>query len=155
MGVAEAAIAAARQDDFLADLGHVGNQRLAVVFQNLGADRDLEHGVLAAGAAPVLAHAMAAARGLEMLVVAKIDQGIEAIDAFDDDIAAAPAVTAVRAAEFDEFLAPERDAAGAAIAGADIDLGFVQELHRAKSRARAFARRLLLRRNGRFSPDML
>jgi hypothetical protein len=51
-----------------------------------------------------------------MLLVAKIDQRVEAFGAFDDDVAAAPAIAAVRAAEFDEFFAPERDAAGAAVA---------------------------------------
>jgi endonuclease/exonuclease/phosphatase family metal-dependent hydrolase len=41
------------------------------------------------------------------------------------------AVAAVRAAELDELLAPERDGAGAAVAGADVDLGLVEELHAA------------------------
>ena len=45
------------------------------------------------------------------------------------DVAAAAAVAAARAAEFDELLAPERDAAVAAGAGRDIDLGFVEEFH--------------------------
>ena len=87
----------------------------------------IDVGAVRAGA--VLAHAVAAGLGLEMLLVAVVDQRVEAVDAFDDDIAAAAAVAAVRAAEFDEFLAPERDAAGAAVAGADIDFGLVEEFH--------------------------
>jgi hypothetical protein len=53
-----------------------------------------------------------------MLVVAVVDQRVEPVDAFGPDIAAAPAVAAIRPAELDEFLAPERDGARPAIAGA-------------------------------------
>ena len=67
---------------------------------------------------------------LEMLLVAVIDQGIEAADAFDDDIAAAAAVAAIGAAEFDEFLAPERQASGAAVARPDVDPGGIEKFHR-------------------------
>jgi len=41
-----------------------------------------------------------------MLLVAKVDQRVEAIRAFDDNVAATPAVPAVGTAELDEFLAP-------------------------------------------------
>jgi hypothetical protein len=64
-----------------------------------------------------------------VLLVAVVDQRIEAVDSLDDDVAALAAVAAGRAAEFDELLAPERDAAIAARAGPDIDLGFVEEFH--------------------------
>ena len=67
--------------------------------------------------------------GLEVLLVAIVDQGVEAVGAFGDDIAAAPAIAAVRPAELDELLAPERDGAGAAVARLHIDLGLVEELH--------------------------
>ena len=65
-----------------------------------------------------------------MLLIAKVDQRVEAVGAFDHDVAAAPAVAAVRAAELDEFLAPERDRARPAVAGADIDPRLVEKLHR-------------------------
>ncbi len=104
-------------------------QRLAVLLENLRADRHLEHGVGAIGAVAVLAHAAAAVLGHVMLLVAVIDQGVEAVDRFRNDIAALAAVAAVGAAVFDEFLAPERNAAIAAVAGADIDLGFIEEFH--------------------------
>jgi hypothetical protein len=77
----------------------------------------------------VLAHAAAAALRLEVLLVAVVDQRVEAVDGLDHDVAAFAAVTAVRAAELDELLAPERHAAVAARAGLDIDLGLVEELH--------------------------
>ena len=84
---------------------------------------------LALGAVAVLAHAMGAGRGLEVLLVAVVDQRVEPVDALDDDVAAAPAIAAVGAAELDELLAQERHAAGAAVAGADIDLGLVEKFH--------------------------
>ena len=84
---------------------------------------------LAVGAVAVLAHAVGALLRLEVLLVAVVDQRVEAVDRLDDDVAAAAAIAAVGPAELDELLAPERHAAVAAVAGADIDLGLVEEFH--------------------------
>src|SRR5436853_907554 len=105
MGVAEAAIAALGKHKMLADLGEVGEQRLAVLVQDLGADRHLQRDVIALGAVAVLAHAMVALLRLEVLLVAIVDQRVEALDGFNDHIAAATAIAAARTAEFNEFLA--------------------------------------------------
>ena len=129
IGVAEAAIAALGKQHPLADMGHVGDDRLAVLVEDLGAGRDLEDHVGALRAGAVLAHAVPARLGLEMLLVAVIDQRVQALDALGPDVAAAPAVAAVGPAELDEFLAPERDGARAAVAGPNIDLGLIEELH--------------------------
>ncbi len=114
IGVAEAAIAALGDGHALADMGEIGKQRLAVFVVDLRADRHLEHHVLAVGAVHVLAHAVAAALGLEVLLVAVVDQRIEAVDRLDHDVAAAAAVAAAGPAELDELLAAEGDAAVAA-----------------------------------------
>ena len=45
--------------------------------------------------------------GLEVLLVAVVDQGVEPVDAFDHDVAAAAAIAAVGAAELDELFAQE------------------------------------------------
>ena len=127
--VAEAAIAALGQHDAVAGLVEIGQQGLAVLFVDLRADRHLEHDVGAVRAMAVLAHAADAALGLEMLLVAVVDQRVEAFDRLGDDIAAVAAVAAARPAELDVLLAPERHAAVPAVAGADIDLGFVEEFH--------------------------
>ena len=129
MRVAEAAIAALGQHDALSDLREIGEQRLIVLIENLRSDRHLEDNVGAVRAGAVLAHAVAAGLRLEVLLVAIIDQRIEAFDAFRNDVAAAPAVAAVRSAELDELLAAERDGPCAAIARADIDFGLVEEFH--------------------------
>ena len=89
----------------------------------------LQHDILAVGAGAILAHAVPAALRLEVLLVAIVDQRVEAVDRFDHDVAAFAAIAAVRAAELDEFLAPERHAAVPARAGRDIDLGFIEEFH--------------------------
>jgi hypothetical protein len=44
-------------------------------------------------------------------------------------VAALAAVAAAGAAEFNEFFAPERHAAVSAVAGADENLGFIEEFH--------------------------
>ena len=107
----------------------VGDQILASLLEHLRAGGHFQHRVGAAAARPVLAHAVYAGLGLEMLLIAKVDQRVEAAGALDYDVAAAPAVAAVGAAELDELLAPERDAAGAAVAGADIDARLVKKFH--------------------------
>src|SRR3974390_3004685 len=129
MRVAEATMAPAGYRGALADFGEIGEQRLAVFFVNLRADRHLEHRVLAVRAVPVLAHSVAAALGLDMLLIAVIDQGFQAFDRLDDDVAAFGPIAAVRSAELDELLAPERHAAVPAGAGLDIDFRFVEEFH--------------------------
>src|SRR5690606_1965251 len=100
------------------------------LLEDLRAGRNLEHDVSALGARAVTAHAVAAGLGLEVLLISIVDQSIKAVDRLDPDIAAPAAVAAIRPAEFDEFLAPERHASGASVAGAGIDLGLVEEFHR-------------------------
>ena len=80
-------------------LVEVGDQGLAVFLQHLGAHRHPQHHVVAVGAVAVAAHAVAAGAGLEVLLVAEVDQGVEAFHRLDPDVAAAPAVAAVRAAD--------------------------------------------------------
>src|SRR5690606_9937119 len=96
---------------------------------DLRADRHLQRHAGAVRAGAVAAHAMRADGRLEVLLEAEIDQRVEAVDGLHPHVAAAPAVAAVRAAEFHEFFAAERDSPCPAVAGAEIDFCFVQELH--------------------------
>jgi len=107
MRIAEAAVAAAREPDALSNRGQIGEENLAFLIEDLGSRRHFQNGVRALAARAVLAHAVHAGPRLEMLLVAIVDQSIEAVDAFGDDIAAAASIAAVRAAEFDKFFAPE------------------------------------------------
>src|SRR5512139_323032 len=129
MCVAETAVAAVRDGHALSYLREVGEQGLAVLLVNLRADRYFQHHVLAIGAGAVLAHTVAAALRLEMLLITVVDQCVEAGHRLYNDVAAITAIAAVGAAEFDELLAPERHAAVSARAGRDVNLGFVEELH--------------------------
>ena len=129
MLVAEASIAALGEPKALADRGQVANQRLVVFLIDLRAGWYLQRRVGALGAGAIATHAVDAGLGLEMLLVAIVDQRVQPLDGFQPDIAAAAAIAAIRPTELDEFLAPERDAACAAIAGADIDLGLIEKFH--------------------------
>jgi hypothetical protein len=64
-----------------------------------------------------------AGAGLEVLVIAEVDQGVQAVDRLDPDVAARAAVAAVRPAVFDVLLPPERDGAAAPVAGPAIQIG--------------------------------
>src|SRR6266403_1177651 len=147
MRVAEPAIAAFGEGEFLAERGEIVDQRFAILVEHLSADRDLEHHWLAIGAMAVLAHAAGALLGLEVLLIAIVDQRVQAIDRFDDDIAATAAIAAARSAELDIFLAAERHAAVAAVAGADIDFCLVKEFHGSIGKPRASMRQPLARAN--------
>ncbi len=129
MGVAEAAIAALGQHEFFAKCSEVVDQGFAILVEHLGANRHFQHDRLAIRAMAILAHAIGALLGLEVLLIAVIDQRIEAIDRFDHDIAAAAAIAAARPAELDILLAAERHAAIAAVAGADINFCLVEKFH--------------------------
>src|SRR5512139_1899680 len=129
MCVAETAVAAVRDGHALSYLREVGEQGLAVLLVNLRADRYFQHHVLAIGPGTVLAHTVAAALRLEMLLIAVVDQCVEAGHRLYNDVAAIAAVAAVGAAEFDELFTPERHATVSALAGRDVNLGFVEELH--------------------------
>ena len=129
MGVAEAAIAALGEAETLALDRHVDDQGLVVFLEDLRADRHLQRHVLAIGAGAVAPHAVRAGLGLEMLLEAEVDQRVEAVHRLDPHVAATAAVAAVRTAELDEFFTAEGDAAGATVAGADIDLSLVEKFH--------------------------
>ena len=82
------------------------------------------------------AHAWLAVAGEEVLPVPVVDQRIQPVDGLGPDISALAAVAAVRAAELDELLAAEADAARPARAGPHLDAGEVEELHRPARRSR-------------------
>ena len=129
MSVAEAAIAALGEHGLLTHLGEVGEQRLAILLIDLSAGWHLHHHVGTARAMAILAHAGTAVLGGVVLLVAVVDQRVEAIDRDHHDVAAPATIAAIWPAELDELLAPERHAAVPAVTGADIDLGFVEEFH--------------------------
>ena len=133
MLVAEAAIATGCKPEALADLSQVADQRLVVVLEDLRADRHLEDDICPFRPGLVAAHAVYAGLGPEMLLVAIVDQRIQPVDGLDPDIAAAAAISAVRSAELDELLAPERHGPSAAVARADVDLCLIEKFHRIDS----------------------
>ena len=130
MLVAKTAIAAGSETEALSLFGQVADQRLVILGINLRAGRHSQRHIGALGAAAVAAHAMDAGLGAKMLLVAIVDQRVQTVDHLDPDIAATTAIATVRPAEFDEFLAPERDGTRAPIAGADVNLGLIEEFHR-------------------------
>jgi hypothetical protein len=129
MRIAEATVAAFCEHGAFSGMGKIGKEGLAVLLVDLRAHRYLHDHILAIGAMAVLAHAGAAIPCLEMLLIAIVDERVEPVDRLGDHVAAPAAVAAVRSAEFDEFLAAERHAAVPAIAGTNVDLGFVEKLH--------------------------
>src|ERR1700730_9008299 len=87
MSIAETPIAALGKHGAITKLGEIGEERFIVFVENLGALRYLEHDAGAGRTGAVLAHAVTAGLGFEMLLVAIIDQGVEAVDTFGDHVA--------------------------------------------------------------------
>src|SRR5262249_56136213 len=77
MGVAEAALAAARDHRPLTYIGEVCEQGLAVLLVDLRAGRHLEHDIVAARAVAVLAPAAAALLRFAILLVPVVDEGVQ------------------------------------------------------------------------------
>jgi len=129
MRVPKAAISASRNKRALPRLDKIGKERFVVLGKDLRSWRNLQYGAIAVCASPVGAHAVLAVAGLEMLLIAEIDQGVEIGDTLDPNIAAATAIAAVGAAEFDEFLPPEGEAAISAFPRPNVDFCLIQEAH--------------------------
>ena len=91
------------------------------------ADRNLHNNRVAVQTAAVGAHAVLAALALVLRVVAEVDKRVVPLRADHDDVAAATAVAARRAAAGDKFLAPEGHAAIAAVAGFDANFCFIDK----------------------------
>src|SRR5581483_3317618 len=129
-GVAAPAHSALQLHDSLADLGQVGEEgAILVIGKDLSPDWHLDHEILSAGSGAVGTRAALSARRTEMLGVAEVDQRIEPGNGLEDHVGALAAIAAVGPAELDELLAPEAHRAGTARAGADEDLGLVEEMH--------------------------
>src|SRR5690606_28645354 len=129
MDIAESAIATARDQMTVSGARKVADQRAVLGIVDLRAHRNLQHDILALGAGALAPHAVHAGPGPEVLAVAIVDQRVQPLHGFCPDIAATAAIAAVRSAELDEFLAAERDAAGAAIAGTHVDFRSVEKFH--------------------------
>src|SRR5450755_2563935 len=131
MQIAQAALAALRQERFLIVRREVGNELAALGHGDDGPDRHAQHDVL--GAASVLIGAAASFAGLGAMNAGKaiIDQRIDVAVGNRPDAAAASPVAAVRAAARNVFLAAKRNRAVAAVARDHFDVRFVDELHRA------------------------
>ena len=65
-----------------------------------------------------------------MLLIAEIDQRVEIFDALGPDAPALAAIAAVGPAELNKLLAPEREAAIAAIPRANVNFCLIQETHK-------------------------
>ena len=96
------AIAAFGEGDALADIGHIG-QKGFIIFGKICVPTGTARILSAPSPPDDCAISVNAGAGLKVLAIAIINQCVQPIDTFGNDIAAAPAI-AVRAAKFDIFL---------------------------------------------------
>ena len=125
-GVAEAALTAGRDDESHAGLVEVG-ELAAVGRRDHGAQRNRQLERLTLIPAAVVAHAgsAVAARAVRAAVVAEQGRDLRVGD--ERDVAAVAAVAAVGSGERLELLALDRDAAVAAVTGAQVERHLVDE----------------------------
>src|SRR6266446_8312045 len=141
MRIAKTAVTAPHEDEPLAGAGEVGEHFPIVLVHDLGADRDTHHEILTMRAGPIAPGARPAVLRPEMLPIPVIDERIEVLGRGKDDVAAPAAITAVRAAELDEFLAAETHCAAASVTALQVDLALVEELHRNPEEKKGSGRR--------------
>jgi hypothetical protein len=89
--------------------------------------RDVNDQILAAEAGHFFAHSGMAARGLPMMTAGEIEEGILVGIGDENNVTAITAIAAVGATLGDVFFPSEGDAAVAAVAGFDLDDGFIDE----------------------------
>src|SRR5947207_15256795 len=107
MRIAEPAITAAQQHDALAGLGQIGEHGLFVVVEDLGPDRHAQHEIAALGAGLVGAGAATPFLGTKMLLITVVDQRVQIVRRPKPDVAALPAIPAIRPAKPDELPRPK------------------------------------------------
>ncbi len=129
MHVAQAAAATLGHQQAITMLGQVADDFIGGHVDDHGADRHGDDHVFATLAIGLAAHAVLAALRLEDAVMAEVDQGVQVFVGADPHAAARTAVAAVRAAERNELLATEANAAVAAVAGEHFDFCFVYQFH--------------------------
>src|SRR3981189_22188 len=129
MRIAEPAIAAAQQHDPLVRAGQVGEHGFLVVVEDLGPDGHAQHEIAAVGAGTVGPGSATPVLGAKMLLIAVIDQRVEVVGRDKDDVAALATYAAIGAAEPDELLAPEAEAAAAAATALEVDVALIEEFH--------------------------
>src|SRR5690606_2475237 len=127
--IAKTVPAALGHHQSLAKTGEITENLSAVLVQNGGAHRHLEHQIHAAPAGAVAAAALLTAFRTKAALEAEIDQGVEVVIGFHDDAATITAVATVGATPGHELFPTEAQAAIAALARLDLDTGFIYKLH--------------------------
>ena len=129
MGVAEAAVAAARELHGLIGFGDIPQRDLAVRIADLGAGGHLDREVGRVCAGTVLRATGPAVAGTEVLAVAEVDERVEGGIRAYPDAAAAAAIATVGALGPATLVVQKARAASTAGACAYEDLGLVEKLH--------------------------
>jgi hypothetical protein len=129
MSVAFAATAASGNDNALAGSGQIADQFAGSRVLNNSSNRDVDHPIIAALPVAVATHAVLAASRLVLFLITQIEQGRELRIGDHDDIAARPAVAAVRSAARHILLPPKTHAPTPAVTGENADLSFIDKLH--------------------------
>ena len=127
--IAQPALAATGDDDFHAVGGQVGHHFAGQRIGNQRAHRHAQDNIVRALAIAVGAPAVFAVAGDVFFHKAVVHQGVDVFVRHGNHIAAAPAVTAIRAAARDEFFPAHAGRAIAALAAAHFDARFVDEFH--------------------------
>src|SRR6185312_5277044 len=152
--VAGAALAAHGNFQALAMLRQVADHFLGIDVDHGRTDRYPDDLVFAALAGHLAAHAVLATLGAEAALMTKVDQRVEAFVGYQPHVATIAAMATVGPAERNEFLAPETDAAVAAVAGVYGDFSFVDEFHDGENRKWRMAnRKSSLRRDSSVSEE--
>ena len=126
-GVAAAAGRSAHGPQALAGLGEVAEALAAVALGDDGAERHVEHEVLAARPVAIGALAVLAALGVVVALVVVIEERGQRGVGLEPDAGARAAVPPVGSAAGHVLLAAEADAAGAPVAPLDEDVDLVDE----------------------------
>src|SRR5439155_4037168 len=126
-GIAAPAARPARDEHALTRNRQVAQPLARGAGRHHGAEGHVQHGVVTGGARLVRALAMLAALSRVMPPVVEVEEGGDGRIGLEEDAATVAPVPAVRAAAWDELLAPEAHAPRAPVAALDEDVDLVDE----------------------------
>ena len=127
--IAQPALPAAGDDDLLAVLHQIGDELIRFGIKDQRANRHAQHLVVSTGAVLIRAAPVLTVASTMQLGKPIVHQRVQIDVCASDDMSAAPAVTAIRPAKWNEFLTAKRHAAVAAVSGVRLDHDFIDKFH--------------------------
>ena len=111
------------------DFGQIGDDGFFVLIKDFGSHGHAQHNRIAILAGALTPHAGLTVFREKVLLVAEIDQCVQAFDRLNHNVTTPAAIAPIGTAVLHVFFTPKRDATAASCTGANVDFGEIEKLH--------------------------